>query len=532
MILLVCAILFLGGFRYKPVDSRGFDDWTGNIVVKFKDSGMILAHALGWQNNLRMVDRLASANLAVYSLDTLGEFDQIKNQLENNPWIEYVEKEVWFYKAQAPNDPLYKKQLFHNYDGRSIGTNQFGKEIVGKEDADIDSEEAWKITTGSKSTIVAIIDDGCDYKHPDLIDNSWDSSNALDPDGKSLDCPNPGWDFGDDDNDPSPSPAQKKPKETGQMSHGTAVAGVIGAKGNNEIGISGVCWDVSMMYIKIYPDDALDEGVESTSSTRLCKAIDFATQNKAKIINMSLLTYTDLKCIREAIARFLKTGGILVAAAGNGERQDGIGEDVDKAEVYPACYDYTGIIAVAATDLQDNLAEFSNFGLRSIDVAAPGTYVYSTGEGMQFNDPYRYCNGTSFATPQVAGLAALIWSYKPELTSKEVKSLILDFGDSLPALDQKTVSGKRINAFNSLDQLAPKPELLGKSCYGGAVIWHYSFLEQEYYQTRDLVAIKNFSWPEGKVLSDFQRPTKEEIIDFLDDCCSQNLEFDQCLDCP
>ena len=178
------------------------------------------------------------------------------------------------------------------------------------------------------------------------------------------------------------------------------------------------------------------------------KAINFAIQNGAKIINASYGGNSYSSSEYDAINLFKQSGGIFIAAAGN----DGLSDDT--TPIYPASYDLDNIISVTATDQNDNLASFSNYGLNSVDIGAPGTNIYSTSFDVSpDNSSYIYKSGTSMSTAYVSGLASLIWGTKPSLTAEELKNVILNTGNSLSSLTGKSLSGKRINAFNALSYI-------------------------------------------------------------------------------
>jgi subtilisin family serine protease len=189
--------------------------------------------------------------------------------------------------------------------------------------------------------------------------------------------------------------------------HGTHVAGIIGAVGNNGIGIAGVNLKVSMMTLKFIDDDGYGTVADEI------KVIEFARNNNVRIMNMSFGGYEYSEIEKLAIKS--STDILFVAAAGNEINNN------DNSPLYPASYDLPNIISVAATDKNDNLASFSNFGIRSVDIAAPGVNIYSTFPG----DTYRSFSGTSMSTPVVTGVAGLILASNSGLNPIQVKSRIL-----------------------------------------------------------------------------------------------------------
>jgi len=244
-------------------------------------------------------------------------------------------------------------------------TGQLVNGVTGTADADIDTPEAWDRVTNCSAIVVAVIDTGVDYNHPDLAgppSNIWinagdNNANGIDDDGNGYIDDGRGWDFIQMDNDPMDF-----------HSHGTHVAGTIGAIGDNGIGGTGVCWTVQVMSVR-----ALST-LGSGTTAELAAAIDYAVANGANVINMSLGGTGGFAgdIIDTAIASARAAGVLVVAAAGN------TGTNNDVSPFYPASYNRDNIISVAATDQRDVLAGFSNYGAVSVDVAAPGVNIYST----------------------------------------------------------------------------------------------------------------------------------------------------------
>ena len=299
---------------------------------------------------------------------------------------------------------------------------------IGKVSAD----KAWAIEKGSKNIVVAVIDTGIDYTHPDLAFNIWRNpaaagmhSTGVNSLGDSITGDVVGWDFVHNDN---------LPFDDNQ--HGTHCAGTIGAVGNDGVGVSGVNQRVSIMAVKFL------SGQGSGTTADAIKSIDYAVSRGAKVLSNSWggKGEDDNAALREAIVRAESKGVLFIAAAGN----DGTNNDSDP--VYPAAFDVPNMVTVAATSETDGLAFFSNTGAKSVHVGAPGTNVYSTSP----NKGYAKLSGTSMACPHVAGAAALIWSHFPNATYKEIKQKLMESGDAIPALAGKTITGKRINVYKAL----------------------------------------------------------------------------------
>ena len=322
-----------------------------------------------------------------------------------------------------PNDAFFSDQWsFHN-------TGQTG----GTPGADIDATGAWGLSSGSNNVVVAVIDTGVNYTHSDLSSNIWNNTdeipgNGKDDDGNGYIDDVRGWNFVNSTNDP-----------IDDQKHGTHVSGTIGAVGNNAIGVVGVNWHVKIMPLKTFDRT----GYGNTSDA--IEAIKYANTNGASIISNSWGGSEYSQALKDAIDA---SPAVVVCAAGNG-----YGNDNDKIPVFPASYNSSNIISVAATDHNDTLASFSNFGLNSVDIAAPGTDILST----YFYGNYTYMSGTSMATPHVSGVAALVKAVNPSLTSAQIKNIILSTVDVKSSLSGKVASGGRLNAYKAVVATLPAP---------------------------------------------------------------------------
>lgn len=267
-----------------------------------------------------------------------------------NPAVEYAEPNFIVRAAILPDDTRFSELWgMHN-------TGQAVNGTFGTSDADIDGPEAWEVVRDASSVTVAVIDTGVDGNHPDLSENLA-----------------AGYDFINNDADPDD-----------QNGHGTHVAGILGAVGNNARGVTGVNWRVKIMPLKV-----LDQDGEGTIAD-VIEAIVFAASNNARIVNMSLSGPDYSQSLYNVIA--LYPGILFVAAAGNGG-QDGIGDNEDVTPGYPAGFNLPNVLSVAASDQNDNLALFSNYGRASVDVAAPGENILSTipsfATGVTYSGFYR-----------------------------------------------------------------------------------------------------------------------------------------------
>lgn len=296
--------------------------------------------------------------------------------------------------------------------------------------------QAWSKSIGSSSVVVADIDTGIDYNHQDLINNLWRNTreipgDKIDNDGNGYVDDVMGWDF-----------INKDPLPWDDNGHGTHTSGSIAATGGNGVGISGVAQRASLMGLKFLGDD----GSGTTDDAIL--AINYAVANGASILSNSWGGDEYSKALEDAISEAAARNVLFVAAAGND------GTNNDTLPLYPAAYNLPNVIAVAASDVDDALVDYSNYGVNSVHIVAPGDRVYSTLPG----DNYGLNSGTSMACPHVAGAAVLLKSFKPELTAVQIKKILLESVDKFPEYADKIVSGGRLNVERALSFAAGEPQ--------------------------------------------------------------------------
>ena len=646
--------------KSQQIEGKKKDYVGGEILVKYKNNEINLQTALGRTAALNFINSksleekedLMKDNISILRIKDSKTVEEKIDELKNDPNIEYIQPNFQYYPADINTDDTYKGLLW-GLDNTGQTINGSYGNIAGTNNSDIDAPEAWAITIneGTRSSIVvAVIDSGVAYNHPDLAANMWDGASCKDENGNALGGCNHGYDY--ENNDKTPLPTSDF--------HGTHIAGTIAAAINNGKGIIGVAPNAKIMAVKT-----------DLTTSQIIAGINFAKNNNAKIINASWLAYSSFSSLYDvALYNAIKDfNGLFVVAAGNSNYNQSDGIDAHKS--YPGGFEITtpvgpglgNIVTVAATDQNDALATFSNYGATSVDVGAPGTNIYSTvplitdssplsesfssvanfsipsgwtqngfwgvwntgvpgwnqvlysdvspapyhnnadtiitvpttnlggatagyvdfwavcdteyitsgwadymqleysadgvnfsvppdplygvlGDGFRWDEPtldvfsgenplnnsgssmfhynnipipsqyltsnfklrfrwvtnasdnnyngcfvddvriikrvvsdgsdeqYDYSDGTSMAAPHVAGLAALLLGYKPELSYTEVKNIILNTGDYLTSLSGKTVTGKRINAYNALSgsvgqqgslEIAAASETPGKS---------------------------------------------------------------------
>lgn len=328
--------------------------------------------------------------LLVYLKDKnkMAVLDAIQ-KLSTNPYIAYVEPDYLYDAHIIPYDPYFE-------------------DLWGMKK--INSPLAWQYSIGNNNVVVGVLDSGIDYHHPDLKDNLWISPNA-----RYIN----GWNFINDSSSPM--------DETG---HGTHVAGTVGAVGNNFIGITGVCWNISIASFKI--------GNNLIDLAAAINAIYFANINNIPILNNSWGGRSYSPILKHVIEQY---NGLFIASAGNN------GTNNDFFPSYPASYDCDNIISVAASNQEDTLASFSNYGVKSVDIAAPGTGILST----DLYGEYSYKNGTSMSAPHVAGAAALLKSYMPYLTTFQIKNIILASSQKHSSLNGKILTGGILDVYSMIE---------------------------------------------------------------------------------
>ncbi|MBI4688237.1 MAG: S8 family serine peptidase [Nitrospirae bacterium] len=442
----LAAIMFIS-LSLVPDSLNAAEYMQGEVLVKFKQSTS--QQAINAANNKvqaalkKKMHVLTSSEASVMKLPSNVSVMQAVYEYKKDPNVEYAQPNYIYRRALTPNDPSYGSLWGLNNIGQTVNS------ITGSLDADIDAPTAWNITTGSASVVIAVIDTGVKLTHADLSTNIWGNSgetasNSVDDDNNGYVDDVNGWDFVNNDNNPADD-----------CGHGTHVAGIIAAVGNNAIGITGVMWTAKIMPLKALGIDAECSG----TTQAITEAIYYAVNKGAKIINLSLgSSINDIDGMMQEAINYARNNNVLVVAAAGNDSTDN-----DTTAFYPANFNVDNIISVAATDQNDALASFSNYGKTTVDLAAPGVNIYSTvpttAECTLSSDScddsgYAFSDGTSMAAPHVAGAAGLIWAANPAYTYTQVKNAILNNVNKLVCLSDKMVTGGRLNAYQALSGLA------------------------------------------------------------------------------
>ncbi len=320
-----------------------------------------------------------------------------------------------------PSDPMFDDQWSLDNHGTRGGT----------QNADISALKAWEKTHGSEKIVVAVLDTGVDYTHRDLINNIWtrpaNMPAYIDKELGAFDDTH-GFDASDMDGDPMDD-----------NGHGTHCAGIVGAEGDNNDGIAGVNWHVEIMPLKFLNANG------SGSVKDAIECINYAIARKKAGVNIRIISASwgstmYSRALEDAIKRAGEEDILFVAAAGNSST------DNDRRPHYPSSYALPNVLSVAALTRRDELASFSNWGLKSVHVAAPGAEILSTWPDNQYEEH----SGTSMATPEVSGVAALVLALNPNMPVKDLRERLINATDKLPALSGKVASGGRINAARAV----------------------------------------------------------------------------------
>lgn len=401
-----------------------------SVLVKFRPGtrGSDRGRAMRAANANGARTLMAQARIEQLTLERGASVENALNALSRLPFVELAEPD--YVLRPLTNDTFYNLLYAINNTGQSVAG------VTGTPDADMDVAEAWGITTGDPNLVIAVLDDGVEYTHPDLNDNMWVNpgevqGDGIDNDGNGYVDDIYGYDFFADDSDPY----DDNNPSTGDGGHGTHVAGTICAEGNNGQGVVGVVHQCKIMALRFL-------GPNGGATSDAVRAINYAVAKGVKLSNNSWGGGGYSSTLYNAINSAGQQGHLFVAAAGNA------GSNNDSLASYPASYNLSNIISVAATDNRDRLAGFSNYGVSSVDIAAPGVDIASSTWGS-----YYYFDGTSMATPNVTGVAALILSQHPTWGWQEVRERLLSTARPVSGLSGLVATGGVANALDALDQV-------------------------------------------------------------------------------
>ncbi len=445
------------GATFQTSAKHRRDFVPGNVIVRYRDEAAAkvqqraatrLMTDEGAQLDVR-VEALADASLIPglriakvapeHTLDAVAA-------LKMRPDVLYAEPDYILHRDDLPNDTRFGELYGLKNTGQSGGT-------IG---ADIHAQQAWDITHGSSSVVVGVVDEGIDVNHQDLQANVWTNpaeipGNGIDDDGDGFVDDVNGWDFAHNDNSVfdftgTSYPPSGYPSDADLDDHATHVAGTIGAVGNNGVGVVGVNWQVKIISLKFLTrtGGSTSDAIRAYNYAKMLREL-WVNTNGAKGANIRVLNnsyggdgYSQAQV--DAINALGNSGILFVAAAGNNT------SNTDVFPHYPSSYDLPNVISVAATNNTDQLAAFSNYGASSVFMGAPGQNILST---TPLNT-YTTFSGTSMATPHIAGAAALLLAKYPNLSVQQLRGLLLFNGDSIHALSTKTLTGRRLNVFSSL----------------------------------------------------------------------------------
>jgi subtilisin family serine protease len=418
---LYCALLFLFGVQLASAQYNSEVFVEGELLVKYK-SGMDSAAAFSMNAKMgtTVLEEFPDLGWQRVKLPKGLSIDQALSSYKTSGAIEIAQPNYYYRILNTTNDTRFS-------------------ELYGMKK--ISALAAWDLTTGSATTVVANIDTGIAYNHEDLAANMWRNTgeipgNNVDDDSNGFVDDYYGYDFFYNDSDPIDDAG----------GHGTHTSGTIGAMGNNSLGVVGVNWNVQLMAIKIYSPN----GGDSTSAM-LINAYNYVRMMKNRGVNIRITNNSYGGCgeacgydqaTKDAIDALGDAGILQVFAAGNS------GQNVEANAFYPASYTSQSILSVAASDENDNRGGFSNYGVNSIDIAAPGVGILST--YIPANNSYASLTGTSMAAPHVTGAAALLASYYPNLSPASLKATLMNSVDVLPQWNGIVKSGGRLNVARAL----------------------------------------------------------------------------------
>jgi len=426
--------------RVERLDGR--EVVRGEVLLKLRGPALSADLAdlarLADADGLRPLGRTGVRRLRSRSRDVRA----LLRLLSNHPAVVYVEPNHIVRALATPPDPLMPQLWGLQNVGQSVNGG-----LPGTAGADIKAASAWQVSTGTTAHVVAVVDTGIDYTHPDLADNMWSAPAAftVTVGGVTVTCPAGSHGF-------NAMALTCDPMD--DHNHGTHVAGTIGASAANGIGVVGINWTARLMGVKFIGASG------SGTIADAINALDFVRQTRqafaatggadVRVLSNSWGSRSFSQALWDEIAATAGDDMLFVAAAGN----DGFSNDI--LPLYPASYDVPSIISVAATTNTDTRAFFSNYGAASVDLGAPGVDILSTIVG----GGYGFASGTSMATPHVSGAAALVIS-RCSLDTSELRSTLLSTVQPVAALAPWTVTGGRLDVDSAIRSCMAPPATPG-----------------------------------------------------------------------
>ncbi len=425
----------------------------GEVLVRFEPSvesrerNQVLAQA-----DVSLEEPLPVPGLKLLETDPGTSVAAAIGELRDRPEVDYAQPNFVREVAVAPDEgETLFDQLWglENHSQAAPSASGSGS-VRGKTDADIDAEAAWDLSTGSSRVLVAVVDSGVDYDHGDLAGNIWENDDGPtigDDDRNGFRDDERGWDFCGRTLAAPPFCAGSDNDPMDENGHGTHVAGTLGADGLNGEGLPGVSWDVSLMPVRVTNANSL------TTDSLLVQGFDYAVDNGARVVNASFggKGPPASKPLQDVVQRSSRT--LFAVAAGNGTNNDGKRVNNDQRPDFLCNIDSPNLVCVTASDQFDRLAPFANYGVGSVDLAAPGVNVLSTAISLT-TDSYDTMSGTSMATPHVAGVAALGFALQSSTTPTQMKCALTAGVDRIVnPFAFTTAAGGRLNGAGTLGLL-------------------------------------------------------------------------------
>lgn len=458
LLLLIVAIVLPSTFvQHSSTADTTVESYESNqIIVTYKKEPVTNEeyYTLSKESGVS-VEPITDTSLLV-TTSTKEKLREKLHEYSTDPNVAFYQPNYTYQVLDGTSEPDYSKQwwayndgtfLYNSYLDTPYNTSDIRLskyQTFSTPGIDTDIVPAWSLFNNGRSILVAIVDTGIDYSHPDLTDHIYTNTVEIPNDGIDndkngyIDDVN-GWNFYEQNNNPADYTTSSADND-----HGTHCAGIIGAS-VNDTGIAGIASNTN---VSILPVKVLGGSKGQGNTLDIVKGIQYAEQMGAQICNLSLGTEYDSSYNYEdtLLAQTIKNSSMMfVIACGNGGK-DSKGDDNDITPTYPASLDYDNIISVANITCAGDLHTSSNYGVKSVDLAAPGTCIYST----IANGKYAYASGTSMSAPMVTAGLAEIYSYYPNLTMRQCAKILLSSVKTLPCLSQKVSTGGILDIYGAL----------------------------------------------------------------------------------